>query len=124
MPASALLSFRTRKEESHKSAGTYSEVFEFVVVLLLYVLGVDRVLPRGIVIGVEVTAIHSRLQSWDDWALLFSVVERMPVNRLEEWLRLYQSGAFQVALFYVAEALTWVHGAETTYDVFGIGRQA
>ena len=100
---------------------SYSKVFELVIVLLRHILGVSALaLRRGVVI-VEVTSVSCMFDFWDDRAFDPSMIQGVPVNGLEERVRLHKSGAVDTTAGNIAKPLRWIDGTETANEVAGIG---
>lgn len=109
----------TRISELHQYS--HSKVFEFVIVLLRHILGVCALAFRRGVIIIEITGVSCVLDFWDDRALDLSMIQGVPVNCLEERVRLHKSSAVDATAGNVAEPLRWIDSAKTADKVAGIG---
>ena len=99
----------------------YSKIFEFVIVLLRHILGVSALaFRRGIVI-IKVTSVSCVFDLRDDGPFDLSMIQGVPVNRLEERMRLHKGGAVNTTGGNVAKPLGWIDGTEAANEVTGIG---
>ena len=97
-----------------------SKVFEFVVVFLCHILGVRALAFRRGIIVVIVTCVSRVFELWNDWAFDPSMVQGVPIDYLEEWVRLDKSSTVNTATGNVAKPLRWIDGTETSNEIAGI----
>lgn len=99
----------------------HSKVFEFVVEFLRHILGVCALaFGRGVVI-IEITGVSCVLDFWDYRAWKLSMIQGVPVNGLEERVRLDKSSSISSTAGNVAEPLRWINSAKTANEVACIG---
>ena len=58
---------------------------------------------------------------WDDRSFDLSMIQGVPVNGLEERVRLHKSSAVDTTAGNIAEPLGWIDGTETANEIAGIG---
>ena len=58
---------------------------------------------------------------WNDGAFDLSMIQGVPVNGLEERVRLHESGTFDTTSGNIAEPLRWIDGTKAANEVAGIG---
>lgn len=100
---------------------SYSKVFEFVIELLRHILGVCALAFRRGVVIIEIAGVSCVLDFWDNRALHLAMIQSVPVNGLEERVRLNKSCSVKTAAGNVAEPLRWIDSAKTANEVAGIG---
>ena len=97
-----------------------SKVFEFVVVFLCHILGVRALAFRRGVIVIIVTCVSRVFELWNDRACDPSMVQGVPINGFEEWVRLDKSSTVDTATGNVAKPLRWIDGTETSNKIAGV----
>ena len=97
-----------------------SKVFEFVVVFLCHILGVRALAFRRGIIVIIITCVSRVFELWNDWAFDPSMVQGVPIDCLEEWVRLDKSSTVDTATGNVAKPLRWIDGTETSNEIAGI----
>lgn len=80
-----------------------------MVVLARHLFRIDALLLWRLIIFIKVAGIGRMSEFWNDWTFDFAVVQGFPVNGAEERVRFDAVDAAGK----VAEALCWVHGAES-----------
>lgn len=100
---------------------SYLKVFEFVIVLLRHIFGVCALAFRRRIVVVEITSVSGVFDFWDDRAFDLSMIQGIPVNGLEEWVRLHKGSAVDTTAGNVAEPLRWIDGTETADEIARLG---
>ena len=98
----------------------YSEVFEFVIMLLRHILSICSMAFRRRIVVIKITSVRCVFELWDDRTFDPSMIQGIPVNGLEKRVRLHKSSAVNTTTRDVAESLRWIDSTQATNEIAGI----